>query len=165
MHGEQLEAALPRELTYSNIMTITGEELDGRIVSARIEPLRGVGLAENAFTSKFGKAAGGMLSVLVAMFAFSTVIGWSYFGSEAAAFLFGDGSKKLFCVMFIAFSVAGACVDMTAAWTISDMLNGLMALPNLIAVLILSPKVIALTREYCARTFKPKPKPGGAARE
>lgn len=156
VHGEVLEAALPRELTYSNIMTIQGEERDGHIVSARIEPLRGVGLAESAFTAKFGKPAGATLAVLVAMFAFSTVIGWSYFGGEAAAFLFGDRSRKPFCVMFIAFSVVGACVNMTAAWGISDMLNGLMAIPNLIAVLILSPKVIKLTRDYCARTFKRK---------
>ncbi len=159
IHGERLEAALPNEITYSNIMTIKGEERGGRIVSARIEPLRGVGLAETAFTAKFGKAAGGMLSILVAMFAFSTVIGWSYFGSEAAAFLFGERSRRVFCVMFIAFSVAGACVDMTAAWSVSDMLNGLMALPNLIAVLILSPKVIELTRKYRA---KGSPKSSGS---
>lgn len=154
VHGEVLKAELPRELTYSNIMTIQGEERDGYIVSAKIEPLRGVGLAESAFTAKFGKPAGMVLAVLVAMFAFSTVIGWSYFGGEAAAFLFGDRSRKPFCIIFIAFSVIGACVNMTAAWGISDMLNGLMAVPNLIAVLILSPKVIELTRGYCKRTFK-----------
>ncbi len=156
VHGEKLRAEMPREITYSNIMTICGEERGGRIVSAKIEPLRGVGLAECAFTAKFGKPAGMVLAVLVAMFAFSTVIGWSYFGGEAAAFLFGEKSRKPFCVVFIAFSVIGACVDMTAAWGISDMLNGLMAIPNLIAVLILSPKVIALTKEYCGRTFKRK---------
>lgn len=154
IHGEELSASLPRELTYSNIMTITGEELDGRIVSARIEPLRGVGLAESAFTSKFGKPAGMILAVLVAMFAFSTVIGWSYFGAQAAEFLFGKSSRVPFCAVFIAFSVIGACVDMAAAWGFSDMLNGLMAVPNLIAVLILSPKVVELTRGYCARAFK-----------
>ncbi|MDE6727394.1 MAG: sodium:alanine symporter family protein [Oscillospiraceae bacterium] len=157
VHGEELRAALPREFTYSNIMTIRGEERGGRIVAAHIEPLRGVGLAESAFTAKFGKPAGTVLAILVAMFAFSTVIGWSYFGSETAAFLFGDRSRKPFCVIFVAFSVAGACVDMTAAWGISDMLNGLMAIPNLIAVMILSPKVIELTRDYCARTFGRKP--------
>ncbi len=153
IHGEKLTAALPRELTYSNIMTITGKETDGRIVSAKIEPLRGVGLAESAFTARFGKPAGMVLAVLVAMFAFSTVIGWSYFGSAAAEYLFGEKSKKPFCVVFIAFSVIGACVDMSAAWGVSDMLNGLMALPNLLAVLLLSPRVVRLTREYSQRVF------------
>lgn len=163
VHGEVLKAELPRELTYSNIMTIQGEERNGYIVSAKIEPLRGVGLAESAFTAKFGKPAGMVLAVLVAMFAFSTVIGWSYFGGEAAAFLFGDKARKPFCIIFIAFSVIGACVNMTAAWGISDMLNGLMAVPNLIAVLILSPKVIELTRGYCKRTFKKRRLNGVAA--
>ena len=153
IHGEELQAVLPREITYSNIMTVVGEEADGRLISARIEPLRGVGLAESAFTAKFGKPAGMILAVLVTMFAFSTVIGWSYFGAEAAEFLFGERSRVPFCVIFIAFSVIGACVDMAAAWGVSDMLNGLMALPNLIAVLILSPKVIELTRKYCERSF------------
>ena len=152
IHGEKIQAQLPRERTYSNIMTIRGEERDG-VLTAKIEPLRGVGLAECAFTAKFGRPAGMALSVLVAMFAFSTVIGWSLFGGEAAAFLFGDGSRKPYCIAFIAFSVVGACVDMKAAWGISDMLNGLMAIPNLIAVLILSPKIIFLTRSYCKRTF------------
>ena len=152
VHGEKLQAELPRERTYSNIMTVRSEERNG-VLTAKIEPLRGVGLAECAFTARFGKPAGMVLSVLVAMFAFSTVIGWSYFGGEAAAFLFGDRSRKPYCIAFIAFSVVGACVDMTAAWGISDMLNGLMAVPNLIAVLILSPKVIELTRSYCERTF------------
>lgn len=148
IHGEVLEADLPREITYSNIMTVIGEERGGKIISAKIEPLRGVGLAESAFTAKFGKPAGMVLAVLVAMFAFSTVIGWCFFGAEAADFLFGAKSRKPFCVMFIAFSVIGACVEMNAAWGISDMLNGLMAVPNLIAVLILSPKVIELTHNY-----------------
>lgn len=164
VHGEVLKAELPRELTYSNIMTIQGEERDGIIVSAKIEPLRGVGLAESAFTARFGKPAGMVLAVLVAMFAFSTVLGWSYFGGEAAAFLFGDKARKPFCIIFIAFSVIGACVNMTAAWGISDMLNGLMAVPNLIAVLILSPKVIELTRGYCKRTFKNRRTNGAVAK-
>lgn len=152
VHGEKLQVELPTELTYSNIMTIQGVESNG-MLSAKIAPLRGVGLAERAFTAKFGKPAGMALAVLVAMFAFSTVIGWSYFGGEAAAFLFGDRARKPYCAAFIAFSVIGACVEMTAAWSISDLLNGLMAIPNLIAVLILSPKVIELTRSYCKRTF------------
>lgn len=152
IHGEKPEVTISRELTYSNIMTMIGEERDGELY-VTVEPLRGVGLAEKAFTSRFGKPAGMALAVLVAMFAFSTVIGWSWFGGEAAAFLLGDKARKPYCIAFIAFSVVGACVNMTAAWGISDMLNGLMAVPNLIAVLLLSPKVISLTRSYRERAF------------
>ncbi|MDE7361010.1 MAG: amino acid carrier protein [Oscillospiraceae bacterium] len=131
-------------VTHSNIISVTGVcDESGRVISAKIEPLNGVGLAAYAFTAKFGGAAGAALSVLVVMFAFSTVIGWCYFGGEAVSFLFGDGAKKPFCAVFITFSVVGAAINMSAAWGIADLLNGLMAVPNLIAVICLRKKVFA----------------------
>lgn len=148
IYGDEFTAALPTERTYTNVFSITGELSDGRITSAKIEPLCGVGLANLAFTSAFGKPAGAVLAVLVVMFAFSTVLGWSYFGGEAAAFLWGDRARKPYCAAFIAFSVVGAVANMSAAWGVSDLLNGLMAVPNLIAVLCLSNKVIAEIRRY-----------------
>lgn len=147
--GEFIEAATGGGITHSNIIAVTGiADESGHITDARVEPLNGVGLAEYAFSARFGKFAGAVLSVLVVMFAFSTVIGWCYFGGEAVSFLFGDGAKKPFCALFIAFSVVGATVNMSVAWGIADMLNGLMAIPNLIAVLCLRKKVFAQIREY-----------------
>ncbi|MDE7231111.1 MAG: sodium:alanine symporter family protein [Oscillospiraceae bacterium] len=148
IYGDSFEVTLPGGADYTNLYLVTGEKSDGRIVSARIEPVCGVGLAEYAFSSTFGKPAGYVLAVLVVMFAFSTVLGWSYFGGEAAAFLFGDRARVPYCVVFIAFSVFGAVVNMKAAWGISDMMNGLMAIPNLIAVLCLSKKVTDEVRKY-----------------
>lgn len=140
--GQALTGRTNGGVTYSNIIAVTGIcDESGRIVSARIESLNGVGLAAYAFTAKFGGAAGAALSVLVVMFAFSTVIGWCYFGGEAVSFLFTEGAKKPFCVIFIAFSVVGAVINMSAAWGIADLLNGLMAIPNLIAVICLRKKV------------------------
>ncbi len=149
VQGEFIEVETGGGMTHSNVVAVTGiADESGHIISARIEPLNGVGLATYAFSAKFGRAAGAVLSVLVVMFAFSTVIGWCYFGGEAASFLFGDRAKKPFCAVFIAFSVIGATVNMSVAWGISDMLNGLMAIPNLIAVLCLRKKVFAEVREY-----------------
>ncbi len=142
-------------ICYSNLFTVVGNEENGRIVSARIEPVCGVGLAEYAFSGSFGKAAGWVLSVLVVMFAFSTVLGWSYFGSEAVEFLCGARFRKPYCAAFILFSVAGAVVNMSFAWGISDLLNGLMAIPNLTAVLLLSGKAVR-----AARDLSKKPKNG-----
>lgn len=152
VNGDTLEVTLPKAAAYTNLYSVTGQKSDGRIVSAVIEPICGVGLAEYAFSSTFGKPAGYILAVLVVMFAFSTVLGWSYFGGEAAAFLFGDKARVPYSVIFIAFSVAGAVVNMSAAWGISDMLNGLMAIPNLIAVLCLSPKVLNEVKRYEAKS-------------
>lgn len=147
--GEQIIAEVKMSgICYSNLFTVTGIEKGGRVVSAEIEPVCGVGLAEYAFTGSFGKIAGGILAVLVMLFAFSTVLGWSYFGSEAVEFLCGARFRKPFCVVFIVFSVIGAVVNMRFAWGIADLLNGLMAIPNLTAVLILSGKAVKTARGY-----------------
>ena len=142
VHGEEIFAQLPDSARYSNVMQITGISQDGKIVGAVIEPVSGSGLASIAFKSEFGDWAGGVLAVLVAMFAFSTVIGWSYFGSEAACYIFGNRIRKPFLVAFTAFSVVGATVNMGLAWGVADMLNGLMALPNLFAVFVLRKEVL-----------------------
>ena len=145
-HGEEFYADLP-EGSYSNVMQITGISQDGRLVGAEIEAVSGAGLASIAFKSQFGGWAGGVLSVLVAMFAFSTVIGWSYFGSEAACYLFGSSARKPFLVIFTAFSAVGATVNMEVAWGVADMLNGLMAAPNLLAVFLLRKEVLEQLKE------------------
>lgn len=143
VHGEEFFAELPDSARYSNVMQITGFSQNGQIIGAVIEPVSGSGLASIAFKSEFGDWAGGVLSVLVAMFAFSTVIGWSYFGSEAACFIFGNRIRKPFLVAFTAFSIVGATVNMGLAWGVADMLNGLMAIPNLFAVFALRKEVLA----------------------
>lgn len=145
IHGAELEIPTSGEFTYSNIMIVS---------NGKIEPLCGVGLAEYAFSSTFGKPAGAVLAALVAMFAFSTVIGWSCFIADAAEFLFGKRIRKPIWIVFIAFSAVGAVINMQTAWMLSDIFNGLMAIPNLIAVLLLSGKVLEITQNYNDRIFR-----------
>lgn len=128
------------------------------IETAEILPVSGAALATYAFSLCFGSAAGKLLAVAVALFAFSTVIGWSYFGSEAAVFLFGKRAANVFCVVFTLFTMVGACAELSLVWNITDTLNGLMAIPNLFAVLCLSEKVLIETRRYCAENFPQKSK-------
>lgn len=157
------------ELTFSNVMSITGVQsvdnsgeptfLDVQkniplIESAVISEVSGAQLATFAFSQTFGSAAGKLLAVAVLLFAFSTVIGWSCYGSQAAVFIFGERADKLFKVLFVLAIVPGAVIDFSAAWGISDMINGLMAVPNLITLFILSPQVFEITENYCRRTFK-----------
>lgn len=145
IHGRELEIPTSGEFTYSNIMVLS---------NGKIAPLCGVGLAEYAFSSTFGKPAGAILAVLVVMFAFSTVIGWSCFIADAAEFLFGERIRKPICIVFIAFSAVGAVINMQTAWLLSDIFNGLMAFPNLIAILCLSKKVLNITKNYTDRVFR-----------
>lgn len=152
--------------TYSNLFSLRGVQrldadsspvfADGSpvIEAVEISPVNGVGLAERAFSQCFGAAAGKLLAVTVALFAFTTVVGWSGFGAEAAAFLFGDRAVLPFRAVFVCTAALGACADLSVAWGISDALNGLMALPNLFTVLVLSDRVMAVFKNYTARVFR-----------
>ena len=146
VYGEEFYVSAPKGVSYSNIYEISAEFSDGKVISSQINAVSGAGLANFAFSGAFGKPASGILAILTSMFAFSTVIGWAGFGGEAVSFLFGERAVVPFRVVFTAFSVIGAVIDLRTAWAVSDLFNGLMALPNLIAVLILSKEVISSVR-------------------
>lgn len=82
------------------------------------------------------------------LFAFSTILGWSYYGERCIEYLFGQKMTILYRIVFIALIVVGAIGGLTEIWALADTLNGLMIIPNMIAVLILSPVVIRKTKEY-----------------
>lgn len=88
------------------------------------------------------------------LFAFSTVLGWSYYGTKAWEYLFGTKSTIIYKIVFVVFIVFGATMSLDLAWDISDTFNGLMAIPNLIGVLSLSGTVVKITKNYINRTFK-----------
>lgn len=108
-------------------------------------------LAITAFSTTFGgKAAGVVIAVGLTLFALSTVLSWGLYGTRCAEFLFGTWVIKPYQVLFCIFMVVGATMKLDLAWAIADTLNGLMAIPNLIALLLLSPVVVNLVKEYFA---------------
>lgn len=113
--------------------------------------LEGSELVTAAFSSTIGKGAGVFIAIATFFFAFSTVLGWSFYGTKAVEYLFGIKATYLYKTIFVLFIVAGATMDLSLAWEISDTLNGLMALPNLIGVLCLGKTILAITRNYLRR--------------
>ena len=115
-------------------------------------------LVSEAFGTVFNfgglNIGGAFIAIAILLFAFSTVLGWSYYGTKAWEFLFGTKATIIYKVIFVVFIVFGATMSLDLAWDISDTFNGLMALPNLIGVLALSGTVIKITRNYVARTFQ-----------
>lgn len=115
-------------------------------------------LVSEAFGTVFNfgniNVGGIFIAIAVLLFAFSTVLGWSYYGTKAWEFLFGTKATIIYKVVFVVFIVFGATMNLDLAWDISDTFNGLMALPNLIGVLVLSGTVIKITNNYVARIFK-----------
>lgn len=111
-------------------------------------------LVSEAFSQIFGRFGGIFIAVAVLFFAFSTVLGWSFYGTKAFEFLFGTKATIIYKVVFVVFIVFGATMNLDLAWDISDTFNGLMAVPNLIGVLSLSGTVFAITKNYIGRRIK-----------
>ena len=87
-----------------------------------------------------------MVSIIT--FAYSTILGWSYYGERAAEYLLGKKAILPYKVLFIAVVVCAPVLALDLMWTIADVLNALMAIPNLIAVLLLSGVIAAETKHY-----------------
>ncbi|RFS87374.1 sodium:alanine symporter family protein [Actinomadura spongiicola] len=95
-----------------------------------------------------GDWASVIVTLSVIFFAFSTILGWSYYGDRCVEFLFGRRAVLPYRLLFIVVVYVGSVTTLTTVWTFSDIMNGLMALPNLIGLLILSPLVYRETRDY-----------------
>jgi AGCS family alanine or glycine:cation symporter len=89
-----------------------------------------------------------MVVVGIMLFAFSTVIAWSYYGEKGIEYVAGKKSKLPYKWVYIIFTLLGARFDLQAVWAYADTANGLMAVPNLIALLVLSGSVVAITKKY-----------------
>lgn len=139
--------------TYSNIMSIRGvrDKESGRIKSFVLEEIEGAALVSLAFNCVFGKWADIILSVSVALFALSTIMGWSFYGIKSIDFIFGERKRKAYIFVFSLLSFFGAIARLDLVWCISDIFNGLMAIPNLFGIVLLSKDVIAVTNNFLRR--------------
>ena len=100
------------------------------------------------FTLKGGSL---IIAVALALFAFSTILGWALYGARCCEFIFGPKAIRPYQIVYILIIVVGATVKLDLVWAIADTLNGLMAIPNLIAVAGLSGVVVKCTKEYFAK--------------
>ncbi len=110
----------------------------------------GASLSRLAFETALPTVGGHVVSIGLSIFAFTTILGWSFYGEKCVEYLFGEKSIVLFRLLWIIAIPIGATADLKFTWLVADTLNALMALPNLIALLLLSPVVFRLTREYFA---------------
>ena len=108
----------------------------------------GADLTIAGFIASYGRWVSIFTAVALICFAFSTTIGWGLYGSRCVEFLFGTRVIRPFMVVYALVSIIGATLDLGLLWDISDTFNGLMVIPNLIAVFLLSGTVFSLTRDY-----------------
>lgn len=153
-------AAKTNEPAEQGLISMTGTFIDTIIICTltglailvtgkwTVSGLEGAPLTQSAFATVFGNVGVLVLTVCLVLFAFTTILGWSYYGERCFEFLFGTQYLSLYRSIFILMVALGGFLELNLIWTIADIVNGLMAIPNLIALLALSPVIISETKHY-----------------
>lgn len=105
-------------------------------------------LTMKSFELYLGSFGGYVVILSTILFAYSTILGWSYYGEKAFEYIFGEKKVRLYRILFIAVVMVGAMMKLTFVWDFSDLMNGMMAIPNLIALLLLSKVIKSETNRY-----------------
>ena len=135
-------------LNITVISVMTSGVLDNNFVEGGPQ-LRGISLVQAAFSNHLlGDYGAPFIAVCLLFFAFSTVIGWYYFGESNIRYLFGTKALLPYQLLVMAFIFTGTVLKIDLVWELSDFFNGIMVIPNLIAILLLSGKVVRLLDEY-----------------
>ena len=131
------------------VCTMTGLVLI--VTGAWSNGLSGAALSSSAFATAFPGVGGYLVAIPLAVFAFTTILGWSYYGEKCWEFLLGSASETPYRIVWTLFVLIGAVTQLDFVWLVADTLNAFMAVPNLIALLLLSPVVVKLTQDYFDR--------------
>lgn len=110
--------------------------------------LSGAALTTAAFNHALPGLGGIIVAIAILLFAFSTILSWSYYGEKCVEFLLGSGINKFYRILFLPLIMIGSISSLDLVWDIADTLNGLMAIPNLIALLGLSGVIVKLVKEF-----------------
>ena len=108
----------------------------------------GAAMTAAAFSSTYGFVGSQLLTIALILFAFTTILGWNYYGERACIYLFGTKGVTPCRIIFICLIASGAFLKLEAIWVLADIVNGLMAIPNLIALIALSGVIVAETKKY-----------------
>ena len=138
------------------ICTLTGLTLV--VTNVWTGDLNGAALTQAAFTMGFPVWGKYLLMVGLVLFAFTTILGWNYYGERCIEYLLGVKAILPYRIIFICLIACGAFLKLEAIWVLADIVNGLMAIPNLIALLGLTGVIVAETKRYTAHLAKQKEK-------
>lgn len=127
-------------LTITAFVILTTGALDGKTT--------GITLTQNAFVKGMGSFGGYFIAISLFFFAFSTIIGWYFFGEANVKFLFGNKGLLPYRILVVVFIALGTTLEVPLVWELSDMFNGFMVIPNLIALIALSKVVKKSLEEY-----------------
>ncbi|NOR40413.1 MAG: sodium:alanine symporter family protein, partial [Gammaproteobacteria bacterium] len=115
------------------------------------ESLKGAALTAHAFSGPLGDAGAWVVGGGLTLFAYSTIIAWSYYGDRSAYYLFGERAVMPYRILYTILVMVGATVPLNLVWNIADITNILMALPNLLGLILLAGLVKKLKNEYFSK--------------
>ena len=139
------------------VCTMTGLVLI--VTGAWQSGLKGAVLSSAAFETALPGFGATFLAVAVVVFAYTTILGWAYYGEKCWAYLVGTKSEKPYRLAWTAFVLVGAVTQLDFVWLVSDTLNAFMAFPNLVSLVLLSPVVAKVTKDYFDRQAAPQAVP------
>ena len=116
-----------------------------------VPDLKGAALTTATFDAMLSGYGGWVVTIGLIFFAYSTTLGWCYYGEKCATYVFGDKSVPMYRVIYVATVMLGTVLSMDMVWAAADTFNGLMAVPNLIALLLLSRVIVQETRDFKAK--------------
>ncbi len=122
----------------------------------QISSVESTALVSEAFRQVFGPVGAGFIAIAILLFAYSTVLGWSHYGTTACRYLFGEKITWIYRILFCIVVFLGSFLEAELAWDLSDTFNGLMMIPNIIGVIVLSPQVMKCTKNYVDRKLHHK---------
>jgi len=129
-------------------LTILTSGILGQIDPNTGKPLTGAALTTNAFDVGLPYIGGLIVAVGIILFAYSTILGWCYYGEKCLEYIVGASAVKYYRIVFVIFIFIGSIGSLQFIWSLADTLNGLMAAPNLVGLLGLSGIVVAETNDY-----------------
>lgn len=138
-------------MTQTFIDTLVVCTMTALVILTATSWTQGVGAGELTSASMaetLGGAGAVIVAISTALFAYSTLIGWNYYGEKAVEYLFGPRSIRIYRIFFVAAVIVGATTSLEFVWNFSDLMNGMMAIPNLIGLLLLSRIIKAETERY-----------------
>ena len=108
----------------------------------------GIALTQTAFVNTFGNGGDLFIAICLLFFAFSTILGWHFFGRINVKYLFGQKAVKIYSLIVILFIIVGSTLKVELVWQLADCFNGLMVIPNAIALFALSGVVMGIYKKY-----------------
>jgi AGCS family alanine or glycine:cation symporter len=130
--------------SMTGIVIVMANVADGSLTGAK--------LSAASFDRLLAPGVGSIISaVALALFAYSTVLGWCYYGEKAVEYLIGGASIKYYRTVYVVFVFIGSVTRLESVWSFADIMNGLMALPNLLALVLLAGTIKALQKDYFER--------------